>query len=279
MIIRCWGSRGSIPVSGPEYLKYGGDTTCMEIRTQDDEIIIIDAGSGIRKLGNRLLSEHRHHYNMIFTHAHWDHLLGFPFFRPIYVKNTSVNMYGCPFAQESIREMISAAMKPPYFPVNLDDIQATISYHGICEETFSIGSAVVIPMLLSHPNQGIGYKIVDGDKSFVFLTDNELTFKHPGGRDYKDYVEFSADADLLIHDAEFTAEEYEKTRTWGHSVYTDALALAMEANVKQFGLFHLNQDRSDDEVDEMLQHCRAIIEGSKSSLECFAACQGVEIVL
>lgn len=279
MVIRCWGSRGSIPVSGREYLKYGGDTTCMEIRTQDDEIIIIDAGTGIRRLGNRLISERRRHYSVIFTHAHWDHLLGFPFFRPIYAKDTSINMYGCPFAQKSIREMVSAAMAPPYFPVNLDEIHATISYHGICEETFAVGSVVVTPMLLSHPNQGIGYKLIEGDKSFVFLTDNELTYKHPGGRDCQEYVDFAAGVDLLIHDAEFTAEEYKKTRTWGHSVYTDALNMAMAANAKQFGLFHLNQDRSDDEVDAMVQHCQTIVAGSNSTLECFAACPGMEIVL
>ena len=96
MIIRCWGARGSIPVSGDEYVKYGGDTTCIEIRTQDDEIVIIDAGSGIRRLGNRLVSEKRFQYTMLFTHAHWDHIMGFPFFSPIYSKKTRITMFGCP---------------------------------------------------------------------------------------------------------------------------------------------------------------------------------------
>src|SRR5512137_2139442 len=107
MLIRCWGARGSIPVSGSEYLRYGGDTPCVEIRTADDDIVIIDAGSGIRRLGNRLLAEKRHDYTLIFTHAHWDHIMGFPFFRPIYRSNTHIAMLGCPFAQASVREMIS----------------------------------------------------------------------------------------------------------------------------------------------------------------------------
>ena len=99
MLIRCWGARGSIAVSGEDYLRYGGDTPCIEIRTKDDQIVIIDAGSGIRRLGNRLLAEARHDYTMIFTHAHWDHIMGFPFFKPIYLPETRIGMFGCPFAR------------------------------------------------------------------------------------------------------------------------------------------------------------------------------------
>jgi len=270
MIIKCWGARGSIPVSGREYVKYGGDTTCIEIRTKDDDIIIIDAGTGIRKLGNWLLNKNRHNYNIIFTHAHWDHLLGFPFFKPIYFKGTHIDMFGCPFSQKSIREMILKSMTPPYFPVKYEDINAEIVYNGACENSFSINSMLVTPILLSHPNQGIGYKFVEDGKSFVFLTDNELTYKHPGGLDYQDYKDFSSNADLLIHDAEFTEEEYKTTKTWGHSVYKDALRLAIEANVKQFGLFHHNQDRTDAALEKIVQDCNHIIENEKSCLECFA---------
>ena len=277
MIVRCWGSRGSIPVSGPDCVKYGGDTTCMEIRTKQDDIIIIDAGSGIRRLGNQLVTEGRYEYSIIFTHAHWDHLLGFPFFKPIYLAQTRIHLFGCPFAQESVKEMIKPTMAPPYFPVNLEDIQADLSYRGVCHTSFTIGSMEVTPILLSHPNQGIGYKFVEDGESFVFLTDNELTFKHPGGPDHDDYVEFSAGADLLIHDAEFTREEYERTKTWGHSVYTDALRLAMDAGVKQFGIFHLNQDRTDGAVDAMVEDCRLIAEREGAILDCFAAGTGTEI--
>ncbi|KPK96148.1 metal-dependent hydrolase [bacterium SM23_31] len=279
MIIKCWGARGSIPVSGSEYVKYGGDTTCMEIRTKNDEIIIIDAGSGIRKLGNRLRNENRHKFNFIFTHAHWDHLLGFPFFKPIYFKETNINIFGCKFAQKSIREIISKPMTPPYFPVDYEDIKAEISYSGACEDSFSIDSLAVTPILLSHPNQGIGYKFVEDDRCFVFLTDNELTYKHPGGLDYQDYLDFSSGTDLLIHDSEYTEEEYKITGTWGHSVYKDALQLALDADVKKFGLFHHNQDRTDTALDEIVQDCRRIIRDRRSNLECFAVYTGMEINL
>lgn len=279
MIVKCWGARGSIPVSGQDYLKYGGDTTCLEIRTKDDEIIIVDAGSGIRRLGSKLLAEKRNHYHLIFTHAHWDHILGFPFFKPIYFDKILIDLYGCPFAQEKIEGFIRKTMGAPHFPVNYDDINAKTNSHGICRESFSIGTLQIIPTLLNHPNQGIGYKFVEDGKSFVFLTDNELTFKHPGGLDYQDYVEFSKNADLLFHDSEYTEQEYKITKGWGHSVYRDVLQLALESRVKRFGLFHHNQERSDRVLDEIVGDCLKIVRDSKSDLECFAVQQDMEITV
>jgi ribonuclease BN (tRNA processing enzyme) len=258
---------------------YGGDTTCIEIRTQEDEIIVIDAGSGIRRLGNMLIQENRDHFSMVFTHAHWDHILGFPFFKPAYRKGTSIQMFGCPAAQESIQAMISRTMQAPYFPVNFHDLQADISYHDACESSFPINSVTVSPIPLSHPNQGFGYKFEENGKSFVFLTDNELTFQHPGGLTFPEYEAFCRGTELLIHDSEFTAEEYRSTRTWGHTVYTDALQLALEAGVKTFGLFHHNQERSDSALEGLVQDCRRIIGERKESLECLALSQETEIQL
>jgi ribonuclease BN (tRNA processing enzyme) len=207
-----------------------------------------------------------------------DHLLGFPFFKPIYIKGTYIDIYGCPFAQKSIKEMLSKTIHPPYFPIGFEDIKSEILYHGACQNRFSVNSLEVTP-ILSHPNQGIGYKFVEEKKCFVFLTDNELTFKHPGGLDYQDYLSFCINADLLVHDAEFTEEEYKTTKKWGHSVYKDALRLALEAKVKRFGLFHHNQDRADSALDKMVQECRNIINSQASSLECFALYGGMEIKL
>ncbi|RPI07111.1 MAG: MBL fold metallo-hydrolase [Ignavibacteriae bacterium] len=277
MNIRIWGARGSIPVSGMEYIKYGGDTTCVEIRTQDDEIIIIDAGSGIRRLGNKLFAEQKRHYHLIFTHAHWDHLMGFPFFKPIYFRETQIDMFGCPFAQASIQEFLKESMSPPHFPVKLSDLKAVLSYHGTCSGAFNIGSVQISPIFLSHPNQGIGYKFIEQGKSFVFITDNELSFQHPGGLEYKAYADFSRDADLLIHDAEFTDQEYVRTKGWGHSLYRDALQLASDAGVKRFGMFHHNHERDDAAVDEIVQNCQSILHEQRSMFDCFAVHQGMEI--
>jgi len=279
MKVTCWGARGSIPVSGKEYVTYGGDTTCMEITSEAGDTIIIDAGTGMRKLGNKLLASGHRTFSILFTHAHWDHLMGFPFFKPIYMKGTKISMYGCAFAQESIQAILAKSMMAPYFPVEFDQLQAEIASHGVCDDPFEIGSVQVTPIPLSHPNQGIGYRFTENGKSFVFLTDNELTMKHPGGRDYEDYLKFSEGADLLVHDAEYSQEQYKLTKGWGHSVYTDALRLAMEAGAVQFGLFHHNQDRTDAELDKMVGDCRRIARENKSDVRCIAMQAGTEYAL
>ena len=277
MLIRCWGARGSIPVSGKEYVRYGGDTCCIEIRTKDDHIIIIDAGSGIRRLGNLLLAENRHDYTMIFTHTHWDHVMGFPFFKPIYQTDTRIDVAGCPFTRASFKEMIASVMRPPYFPVNFGDIEADIRYQESCQETFQVGGMEITPIPISHPNQGRGYRFEEEGKSFVFLTDNELTYLHPGGLKYEDYRDFASKTDLLVHDAEYLPEDYLQRRTWGHSVYTDVVRLALDAGVARLGLFHHNQDRIDEAVDWMVDDCRRIATGRP--LACFALRQDIEMVL
>jgi len=279
MKIRVWGARGSIPVSGREYIKYGGDTTCLEIRTKSDDIIIIDAGTGLRRLGNMLVAEGRTDYHMLFTHVHWDHLLGFPFFKPLYRDDTKIWMYGCQMAQDSIKTLISPVMNPPNFPVNYDNLSAHIEYQGECQLEFTIGSVQVRAIPISHPNEGMGYRLTEDDKSFVFLTDNELTYTHPGGMKREDYLEFSRGTDLLIHDTEFTAEEYKHTRTWGHSVYNDVVDMARQAGVKTLCLWHHNQGRTDDEVDRILQDCQRLAKENGGNLECIAAYQDMEIVL
>jgi len=270
MYIKCWGSRGSIPVSGKHYIKYGGDTTCVEIRTKSDDIIIIDAGTGIRRLGNQLIDENRYKYNFIFTHAHWDHLMGFPFFKPLYYSYSKLTMHKCPFHSKFVETVLTKVMSPPNFPVKYSDIKAQIVYMEACPSPFEIGSMTVEPISISHPNNGSGYKFTEEGKSFVFLTDNELDFVHPGGLTFNDYLGFSEGADLLIHDAEYTPQEYKTVIKWGHSVFTRTLELAIDAGVGQLGLFHLNQDRSDQEMDEIVETCRQHIAGKGNDLECFA---------
>jgi phosphoribosyl 1,2-cyclic phosphodiesterase len=270
MKIKCWGTRGSIPVSGKEYIKYGGDTTCLEIRTKSDDIIIVDAGTGIRRLGNQLLKEGRLEYNLIFTHAHWDHLMGFPFFKPVYRNDTEITAYRCPFPGKYVENMISKTLSPPNFPVKYSDVSAKISYKEGCPSEFEIGSVSVTPIRLSHPNGGSGYRFEEDGKSFVFLTDNELGFLHPGGLEVEDYLEFCEGADLLFHDAEYTPEEYSSTIEWGHSTYPGAIRLAADSGVKKLGLFHMSQDRTDDQVDEIVEKCHEIIEQESYDIECVA---------
>ncbi len=276
MLVRCWGARGSIPVSGPEYLQYGGDTTCIEIRTRQDDVIIIDAGSGIRKLGKRLVAEGREDFFLLFTHAHWDHLIGFPFFEPIYRRESKIAIYGCTFMGESVKSILSPTMKPPHFPVHYEDISARITHLDACGSGFQIGPMEISSIPLSHPNQGVGYKFVEDGKAFVFLTDNELSYRHDFSLGFDDYQAFSQGADLLIHDAEYSRPLYEKRLSWGHSCYEDALDLARRAGVRKLGLFHHNQDSSDVTVDSYVENCRRLIREDGSNLDCFALFQGWE---
>ncbi len=279
MIIRCYGARGSIPVSGKEYCRYGGDTTCLELRTKKDDIIIVDAGTGIRRLGNRLMYEGRFEYTMLFTHSHWDHILGFPFFKPIYNTKTVINLLGCPTAQGDIKKLLSKSMSLPNFPISFDKVGVTINYEPECAISYKIDSIEIFSIKLSHPNLGAGYKFVEDGKTFVFLTDNELGYQHRGGHSFEEYAAFARGADFLIHDAEYSQEQYKTTKSWGHSTFNDALHLALAARVKTFGLFHHNQDRSDVELDAVVEDCRKIIKNKKSSMECFALTQNTEIIL
>jgi len=280
MKIKCYGSRGSIPVSGKEYIKYGGDTCCITICSKKGELLVIDAGTGIRKLGNELIKDSQHEFSMIFTHAHWDHLMGFPFFKPIYDSRFTINLYGCPFVPNmTVKDMVGSTMHTPNFPVDVDDCQAIINYNEIKYSAFNLGSLKIIPIFLSHPNGGVGYKIIEDNKSFVFLTDNELAFRHPDGLDFIDYVRDCKDVDLLIHDAEYLPEEYPRRKKWGHSTYEDVAKLAIGSNVKQLGLFHHNQDRTDDEIDKIVDSCQMLLNKSHKTTQCIAITSGQEIIL
>ncbi len=270
MIIRCWGSRGSIPVSGIDFVKYGGDTTCIEIRTKNDEIIIVDAGTGIRRLGNKLIEEGRYEYNLLFTHVHWDHIMGFPVFKPAFNSKTKIRVHRCPFHDKQNGNIISRVMSPPNFPVSYTGLQASLIFEDLTNKSFVIDSVTVTPLRISHPNGGCGFKFTEGNKSFVFLTDNELGFRHKGGLEFNDYVKFVDRADLLIHDAEYTGIEYSNVIGWGHSSCEDVLDLATRAKVKDLGLFHLNQERTDQEMDKMVKECRETQKHKKSTINIFA---------
>jgi phosphoribosyl 1,2-cyclic phosphodiesterase len=170
-------------------------------------------------------------------------------------------------------------MSAPNFPVTFENVMANITYHETCKLEYVLNTMTITPIPLNHPNQGVGYRFTEDGKSFVFLTDNELRHKHQGGMDYDAYREFSAGADLLIHDAEYDDDDYKKKKSWGHSTYRQALQLAREAGVKRFGLYHHNQDRSDRQVDIFVKDCKRIIKENHGTLKCFAVRQDMEIEL
>jgi len=278
MKVKIWGCRGSIASPGQQTLRYGGNSTCLEIRPREGGVIIVDAGSGMRLLGKKLLPERDiDEIYIVLTHSHWDHLSGFPFFVPGYLSRYRINVYGGPKAQGVLRSYLEQQMKAPYFPVDFSAMKATFIFGHACPDMGTIGLVDFIPIPLSHPNGGYGFKFVKQGKTFVFLTDNELDVQHQDGLSRGDYVDFCRGADLLMHDAQYTDEEYKTTRGWGHSTYFSATQLAIESGVKNFGLFHHDPDRTDDDLDRQLEYCRTLIAQAGVPVACFAAAEGMEV--
>ena len=279
MLIRCWGSRGSLPVSHADCIQYGGDTSCLEIRNCDNSVIIVDAGTGARRLGKKLSKESITDIHWLFSHTHYDHIIGFPFFRPLHNAQTHITIYNHFQPHTDILYQIDEAIKPPYFPIRLKDCSATVVAYESAHNPIAIHSLTIDSIALSHTGPGLGFKFASPEKTFVFLTDNELGYRHQHGRAYHEYVEFCSGADLLIHDAEYTADEYQQRRKYGHSTIMQALQLAIDAEVKQLGLFHHNYNRNDVEIAKIENYCNEYVNNKKINLNCLAISQYTSINL
>ncbi|MGM0443777.1 MAG: MBL fold metallo-hydrolase [Fibrobacterota bacterium] len=255
MKIICWGVRGSLPSSGKDFALYGGDTTCIEVLSNEGERVIIDAGSGIRRLANNISSDENRVIHLLLTHYHLDHIIGTPFVPQLFNSSYTFNIFGPAVeAAGNVRTPFSTTISPPYFPLGLENkaIKADLHFHTINETTFEIGSLRITTIRLSHTNHGgLGYRIEEGGRSFVFLTDNELGFLHAHSRTLDEYTAFAADADLLLHDAQFTAEEYENHVGWGHSSIDDVVQFAQKCGAKKTGFIHYSIDRTDADIEEL----------------------------
>ncbi|MCG8551728.1 MAG: MBL fold metallo-hydrolase [Desulfobacterales bacterium] len=279
MRIKCWGSRGSICVSGQQYIKYGGDTTCFEIQANSGETVIIDAGTGIRRLGKRLIQNKIKRCYLLLTHTHWDHIIGLPFFRPLLYRDTTVHIQDRTFAGMTTKKVIEQVMRMPFFPVGLTACNADIRFDSSLNNRFSIGSMDIETIPTSHSKNSMGYRFTENGKTFVFLTDNELGYTHAQGKSIEEYIDFSKNADVLFHDTEYTDDEYMNRTGWGHSRLSDVLDLGARASVGQLGLIHINQDRTDDQVDAMVDQCRKFFNDKHLSTACYAVAADFEIFL
>lgn len=276
MRLRCWGARGSVPVSGPEYLRYGGDTACLEIRSKSGGVLILDAGTGIRPLGAALAREGSGApLTLLLTHLHWDHIQGLPFFKPLYDPATRLAIGGRRGFRRDLYHVLGQVFGAPLFPVPFSRLPAQVLPVGFPDDELHVDGMVIRRIPLSHPNQGTGFRIEEDGASIVYLTDNELSLRHKGGLGFDDYAAFAKGADLLIHDAEYTPEEYLHRRGWGHSHYADAARLAKAAGVGRLALFHHNQERTDAAEDALLAGCRALL-SAPGDPQCLALAQGWE---
>jgi phosphoribosyl 1,2-cyclic phosphodiesterase len=265
-------------VSGAEFVRYGGDTSCVEVESDAGDVVLLDAGTGIRGFGDQFEAAGDKDVHLVITHAHLDHITGFPHFAPLYNKHAVIRIYGCRCAAEPLETALRQLMRTPYFPVDFSALPAEISFREISAEPFAAGSLQLTPIRLNHPNGGCGFRIEERNKAFVFLTDNELEYGSRNGDEAALYFErFCENADLLFHDGEYTDEEYPKFASWGHSKYTDAVKLAIKVKAKKLGLYHINARRTDDEMDQIVRSARGIIEKNGADLECFGVGAGFEI--
>ena len=253
MFLKFYGTRGSVPVSNQETKKYGGNTTCLYVECDSGDIIVVDAGTGIRELGSALIAQGKHKINLLFSHYHWDHIQGFPFFAPIFRKETELLVFG---ASEEVtaEKALSYQMTMPYFPTGLAGLPAKIVFNDL-KRTLSIGSIKIETIVNNHPNHTRGFKFTENNRSFAFLTDNEVRAQK-GKTSYQKFVAFLQNVDLLIHDAQYTEEVYKTRIGWGHSTYQQVAELVNEAGVKEFMITHHDHSSSDRFIDRNIKEVR-----------------------
>jgi phosphoribosyl 1,2-cyclic phosphodiesterase len=291
MKIRFWGTRGSIASPGKGTVRYGGNTSCVEVRI-DGQILIFDAGTGIRNLGNHLIKEFDTKpvtVHLFISHTHWDHIQGFPFFIPAYRDNFQIKVYGPPARGRSLRDLMKLQMASEYFPVPLGDLSAQIDMQEV-SMPLKIGNLTVTPFSVNHPARTLAYKITD-DKSFVYASDNEpyrykihdvceeeVSSQTADNLEEK-FVKFLAGADFLVCEAQYTMEEYKAKIGWGHSPIESVIEFAQKAGVKKLAIFHHDPAHDDETVDEMIKHAQQLLAAQKSSIECIGAYEGLEVTL
>jgi len=288
MRIKFWGVRGSTPTPQPENLRYGGNTSCVEVRL-GDSVFIFDCGTGFRSLGQQL----RHEFNsrtvsahIFVSHFHWDHIQGIPFFGPLYDKPENRFIFHSSSRTRSLKRVMEEQMASPYFPVDLNEMKAKREFHELDEGRVSLDDVTVQAAWLNHPQGCMGFRLESKQGVVVYATDNEVELEP--SRPESDgqaklriarpaLVKFVRNADLLIADGQYTDTEYTSKQGWGHTSCLTAVDLAVQAGAKHLAIFHHDPAHADSFVDEIIENCRRRIKSFDSELIVFAAREGMEL--
>ncbi len=293
MRVRFWGTRGSIATPGRNTMRYGGNTSCVEVRA-DNQIIVFDAGTGIRSLGLDLVKEFNTRpltVHIFVSHTHWDHIQGFPFFLPAYEEQNRIHIYGPPGRDKSFDELLRIQMDSDYFPVDLGDMSPNIEVHEV-RQTIQLGRVSIEHFYLNHPALTLAYRVRLGNRDLVYATDNEPyegsihASGHKGARDsdlpsYLDekLIEFLRNTDLYIGEAQYTDEEYQEKKGWGHSSIESVVRFAVEGNARRLALFHHDPLHDDKFIDRMIRHAQKLVRTYGGKTKCFGAKEGMKIDL
>lgn len=303
--VRFWGVRGSVPVPGPTTVRYGGNTSCLELRA-DGQILILDSGTGIRGLGDELCREFPSqplNVSLLITHSHWDHVQGFPFFQPAYEARNHIRIFGYEGAREGLAGIFSGQMESPYFPIGLGQLPGHLVFEELKGMDFSIGRIQVQVTFANHPGICVGYRVQAGSASVVYVPDHEpfhrkvASANAPGPaetsppapaegaaeafarQEDERFVKFIQGADLLVIDAQYDRAEYDAHVGWGHSCVDDAVDLAIRGGVKRLYLFHHDPSHTDEQLDAMLAHARRLAASRGAALEVEMAREGAQVEL
>lgn len=294
MRIRFWGTRGSIATPGPSTVHYGGNTSCVELTTDAGDLLIFDCGTGARPLGLELAaaSSKPIHASLLIGHTHWDHIQGFPFFAPAFMEGNKLDVYAPVGSQGSLQKILAGQMEHTYFPVELAELPASISYFDLSEGSFKIGGASITSQYLNHPAVTLGYRVECDNAVAVYVTDHEPfaetlwrkdsepgkieSILHDGDRRH---AGFMAGADLVIHDAQYTPSEYPAKKNWGHSTFEYVAEIASAAGVRRVALTHHDPTHDDAFVKQIEEDARKVAQRFGDKLEVLCAYEGCTIDL
>jgi len=289
MQVRFWGTRGSIAKPGPSTLRYGGNTSCVEVRSDDGTRVVIDCGTGAHELAQALMadSDSAQGYLLV-SHTHWDHIQGFPLFQPLFVSGQQWEIYAPGGRAQHLEASLAGQMSYDYHPVGLDELEATYRFHDLTEGQFDVGGIRVTARYLNHPALTLGYRLEADGAALVYASDHEPHAIHPDKerpgllpvhREDQRHVQFLNSADLVIHDAQYTLGEYRERMGWGHTPFECAVDYAIAGRVKRLALYHHDPLRSDPEIDELLRRARKLADRGHHVPQVCAAAEGETIEL
>jgi phosphoribosyl 1,2-cyclic phosphodiesterase len=275
MRVNFYGVRGSVPAPGPQTSRYGGNTSCVEVRLVDGTTLVLDAGTGLRELGKRLMTEGRSSpVHLFLSHTHWDHVMGLPFFAPLYDKNNHLLVY--PLANEAQERFQRNIFDDIHFPVSVNDIPSKVEFARPEGDVWQVGTAEVRRIQLNHPGGAQGFRIDDGGSSIAYLTDNEIGAARTLVT-VDDLARFADGVDLLIHDSQYVPSDMPHKRGFGHSLVEDVLKLGQFAKPGRLVLFHHDPDRTDEALDQIGTRARAWLQEHAKGVELTVANEGLSI--